>query len=300
MSASDGALRACVGDLRLRDCAERRFREPRRARDALRRGADEARAPRGRPRRAPPLGLARARRSGASSRGCPPPKRSPPCRLRRGRAARRACRRRELHHPVRGLVIGLLVMAVLGLGLGLLPLSSPMPRRPRRARAQGLAAEPRSRAPGLGAHLHRGVHPRLPRRRTLIGHGHRLAHRARPIQPHTRRRGRQVALQLPSGNGDLSVPRRDPPVSAGGVETYVTVFEGPNRFIEGQHVVAPTVNASVSNPFVVRFRSRARPRGPRSFADAPRRPASTPPRRTASPPPSRGSPPSHIITAASC
>ena len=32
-----------------------------------------------------------------------------------------------------------------------------------------------------------------------------------------------------------------PPTSAGGVETYMTVFEGPNRFMEGQHVAAPTV-----------------------------------------------------------
>jgi hypothetical protein len=45
-----------------------------------------------------------------------------------------------------------------------------------------------------------------------------------------------------------------PPMGAGGVETYVTVFEGPNRFMEGQHVVAPTVDASVTNPFVVRFK----------------------------------------------
>ena len=45
-----------------------------------------------------------------------------------------------------------------------------------------------------------------------------------------------------------------PPTSAGGVETYMTVFEGPNRFMEGQHVAAPTLDPSVTNPFVVRFK----------------------------------------------
>ena len=139
-------------------------------------------------------------------------------------------------NPVRGFVIGLLAMALLGLGLGLLMILQPDAPTP----ATGYLLEVLQPSPGavlpgwertftVEFTLGRPETAHPCRTRTSLGSPYMSDAAAH------RRRGRHVdALQLPRRHEDVPMPRRDTPVSAGGIETYVTVFEGPNRFMEGR------------------------------------------------------------------
>ena len=159
-------------------------------------------------------------------------------------------------NPVRGLVIGLLVMAVIGLGLGLLLILQPDAPTPATGYLlKVLQPSPGAVLPGwertFTVEFTLGTRDGAPLSDTDVAW----------LRVHVR------SSRTSGGAGGTSTPCSyhpatktyrcrvaTPPMSAGGVETYVTVFEGPTRFMEGQQVVAPTVDASVSNPFVVRFR----------------------------------------------
>ena len=159
-------------------------------------------------------------------------------------------------NPVRGLVIGLLVMAVIGLGLGLLLILQPDAPTP----ATGYLLKVLQPSPGA-------VLPGWERTFTVeftLGTRDGAPLSATDITWLTvhvrssRTPGGADASSTPCSYHPATKTYRcrvaTPPTSAGGVETYMTVFEGPNRFMEGQHVAAPTLDPSVTNPFVVRFK----------------------------------------------
>ncbi len=152
-------------------------------------------------------------------------------------------------------MIGLLVMAVLGLGLGLLLLLQPDAPTPTTGYVlKVLQPSPGAVLPGwertFTVEFTLGSRDGAPLSDTDIAW---LTVHVRSSRTPGGADARSPCSYHP-GTKTYRCRVATPPVSAGGVETYVTVFEGPNRFIEGQHVVAPTVDASVSNPFVVRFR----------------------------------------------
>jgi hypothetical protein len=159
-------------------------------------------------------------------------------------------------NPVRGMVIGLIVMGALGLCLGVLMILQPDVPPPSMGYLLSVQ-HPRAGAPLPGGEpaflveFTLGSSDGAPLADTDIA-GLTVHVRSSSAPGAARFASTPCRFHVATGTFRCRVAAPTT-TAAGGAQTYLTVVEYPNSSGRRDVTVAPTVDASMSNPFVVRF-----------------------------------------------